>query len=193
MADYWDRSPGNFLRRPTKSQMRSAYAIETNPWTTKGDVEAALLFRGTIVSAHGYIETRLAELSFRCSKSDEYRELRDKYPYTLDNRLEYLRNVFSIEPLHIHHAIAEKFFKQVESGRELRHLMAHARMQVLPDWGVVFHGFKQPKGEPMQYRQDRMLLSDLERAAWRASKLSRACQRLADGLENLEIIPPLHD
>jgi hypothetical protein len=55
----------------------------------------------------------------------------------------------------------------------------------------VFHDFKQQKGEPMLYRQHRYTLAELEFAAWKAAKLSRACQRFADHLEREGIIPEM--
>lgn len=189
MPTYWDRSANGFLRRPTRTWMRSAYAIEVNPWTTKGDIEAALLFRGTIVSAHGYIETRLGELCFRCSRMPEYNGLRSQFPSKLKGKISYLQCAFSQPPLEPFADIAVRFFKRVEESADLRHLVAHARMQVESEWGVVFHDYIHPIGGAVRYRRERMTLDQLEFAAFRAAKLSRSCQRLADHLERSELIP----
>lgn len=193
MGDQNGSSIEQFLRPLHIDWMRSPYAIEVTPWTTRGDIEAALFFRGTIVSAHGYVETRLAELCFRCSKLPEYATLRGSFPYSFPDRLAYLRKAFELSPLAHHQDTAERFFRRVEAQADLRHLFAHARMQVLPDWGATFHDFKAQKGMPMAYRQFRMTLRNLEREAWNAARLSRICQRLADNLETLDLLPSLED
>jgi len=69
-----------FLRPAPKTLARSAYAVEVNPWTTKGDIEAALLFRGTIVSSYGFIETTLGEVCVRASRIEKFAALRSSFP-----------------------------------------------------------------------------------------------------------------
>jgi hypothetical protein len=191
MSEYWNRDLKRFLRGPTTSWMRSAYAIEVTPWTTKGDIEAALLFRGTIVSAYGYVETRLGELGYRCSAMPEYCDIEDQFPYRMPSRLSFLRRCFAGVPLVKFQDTAERFFIRFEGSAKVRHLAAHARMQVLPDWGATFHDFYKPKGEHMNYRTQRYKLRDLEKEAFRAAMTSRLCQRLADDLEAQQILPEL--
>ena len=182
----------HFLRPLHINWMRSPYAVEATAWTTRGQIEAALFFRGTIVSAHGYIETRLAELCFQCSRHPSYLNLRADFPYYLQERIKYLRKVFALGPLVHYQSTAECFLSRVEKQAELRHLVAHARMEV-SDWGATFHDFKAQKGQPIAYRSKRMTLKSLEHEAWNAARLSRICQHLASNLDSLGILPPLED
>jgi hypothetical protein len=191
MEDKSSKSSNPFFRPLRVEWLRSPYAVEGNPWATTQDVEAAIFFRGAIVSAHGYVETRIAELCFRCSKLPQYADLRSSFPYSLGDRLSFLRKAFSAPPLHIYQETAERFFINVEQGAELRHIVAHARMQVMPNWGVTFHDFRTSKGGLTDYRQHRRTLSELEREAWNAARLSRKCHRLATALESLALLPPL--
>lgn len=178
------------LRLPRIWWMRSAYAIEVNPWAPKEHIEAALLFRGAIVSAHGYVETRLAELALRSSKLPEYADIRDTYPYKHGQKLSYLRSVFLSEPLKPYQDTAERFFTRFDAGADLRNLMAHAKMDVDSSW-IVFEDFDIGKKGAIQRRQFPFTLKDLEKTAWKAVCLSRICQRLADELESQNILPAL--
>ena len=99
---------------------RSAYAIEVNPWATRGDVEAALLYRGMIVSALGDIEHKLGELSIRASYVPEYRALRERFPFRLEKRLIFLREVFSRGPLKPYKQLAITPFEKIEEDLEFR-------------------------------------------------------------------------
>ena len=191
LPNYYSTSVEPFLRAPPSGLARSAYAVEINPWVRRGDVEAALMFRGTIVSAYGYIETRMGELAIRCSKLDIYASIRASYPFQIDKRLAYLRKVFSVGPLLPYTSIATQFFERFESAAELRHQVAHARMQVLPDWGVTFHDL--PKSGPgeITLRSNRKTLKELELLAWRAARISRLSQHLLDRLNRSGIVPPL--
>ncbi|MFN3989210.1 MAG: hypothetical protein ACK4IS_03020 [Erythrobacter sp.] len=175
--------------------MRSAYAIEASPWSPKENIEAALLFRGAVVSAHGYIETRLAELALRSSIMTEYASLQATFPYRHSSRLSYLRRIFSLEPLKPYNNSAERFFARFDAGAEHRHVMAHAKMKVNGSW-IVFEDFKTGKIDTGQkgailQRRFTFTLSDLEKIAWKSVCLSRICQRLANEVEKLEILPSL--
>lgn len=180
----------DYLRPPRIWWMRSAYAIEVNPWAKREQIEAALTLRGAIVSAHAYVETRLAELALRSSIMVEYSSLRSTFPYKRETRLAYLKEIFSREPLEPYRDTAARFFARFDETAELRHLMAHAKMQVEPDW-IVFEDFKTVSGGAINYRRRPFTFQDLENYAWKATCLSRICQRLASEVEKLKILPPL--
>ena len=127
MSDYYHRPADSFLRPAPKNLARSAYATEVNPWVTKGDIEAALLFRGTIVSSLGEIETRLGELALRCSRIEHYSILRSTFPYRFRDRITFLRQAFSLEPLLRHSLIANQFLDRIEPLFATRNMVAHAR------------------------------------------------------------------
>lgn len=192
MTSYYAKPINSYLRDPPKHGVRrSAYEVETNPWSRRGDVEAALLFRGTIVSAYGYIESRMAELAIRISRMPEYDGLRASFPFAMDKRVSYLRRAFARAPLSSVQATAELALSRFESASEMRHQVAHARMHVQPDWGVVFEDYKRGDDGQLTHRTGRYLLDDLERAAWRAAWQSRLCQRLLDDLDRSELLPPI--
>ncbi len=189
MNDYYSMPINSLLREPPAGLARSAYAVEVNPWVRRGDVEAALLFRGTIVSAFGYIETLMGELAVRASRLDDYAGLREGFPHSAGKRSAHLRRVFASGPLAPFKRLATAALDRFDATAELRNLAAHARMQVLPDWGVTFEDF--PKNAPsgLIKRTKRLQMSDLEQAAWQAARLSRLCQRLAGRLN--AVLPPL--
>lgn len=189
--DYYHRSIERFLRSPPSNLARSAYATEVNPWVTRGDVEAALFFRGTIVSALGSIETSLGELALRCSRLEHYAALRSTFPYSFKNRIKFLRQAFSQEPLLRHQEIANQFFDRVERLFAARNMVAHARMQVMPDWGVTFHHFPESFDGGVSTSKERLTLQDLELLAWRGARLSRLYQRLANILDDEDLLPAL--
>ena len=192
-SDLYVRPVEDFLRSPPRNFARSAYATELNPWGKKGDIEATLLFRGAIVSAMGAIETNLGELALRCSRLEQYAAIRSTFPYSFKNRVKFLRQAFDLEPLARHQQIANQFFNRVESLFASRNLVAHARMQVMPDWGVTFHHFPESSKDGVTTSQRRFVLDDLENLAWRSAKLSRLQQYLLNRLDNEELLPKLGD
>jgi hypothetical protein len=191
VSDYWHEPIEGHLRNPPKNLGRSAYAVEVNPWARRGEIEAALLFRGSIVSAFGYIETRLSELAIRTSVMDEYIGLREKLPFTFGRRVKYLREIFEIPPLIKYQPYAGQFLDRLEQNYELRNLVAHARMQVLPDWGVTFVHYRHGDDNQILEVRKRILVSELEKAAWRLSRLSRLAQLLLERLERDGILPTM--
>ena len=190
MTDYYRTSINSFLRDPPNNLARSAYAVEINPWVRRGDIESALLFRGTIVSAYGYIETRLRELSIRCSHMPEYGSVTAREPRTILECINYIRLIFSHGPLVRFQKITEQFLLRFEAMSNIRNQAAHARMQVLPDWGATFLDFIRVKGVT-HIRQKPFTKDELEGLAWRAAKLSRLCQLLADHLQRQIELPEL--
>ncbi|AJA10017.1 hypothetical protein SKP52_15695 [Sphingopyxis fribergensis] len=190
MSDYWASSLTPLLRDPPpESHRRSAYEVEINPWSRRGDVEAALLFRGSIVSAYGYIESTLGELCVRASRLPSYAALRESFPHSADQRISFLRRAFAIEPLLQYQLWAGMFFDRLDAQSDLRNLAAHSRMQVMPDWGVTFHDLRRDGPSNVIMRRQRMTMSELETEAWRAARLSRLCQMLVGRLNRAEILP----
>ncbi len=121
-----------------KDMQRYTYMIETNAWTRDSDLADAVLFRGAIVAAWGYIETTLIELAIRSSHMSEYSQINARYPYKLDGRINYMRTVLkSVGPFAQFCTIGEQFLDRFEAAAELRHIMAHGKMQVLD--GVDIH------------------------------------------------------
>jgi hypothetical protein len=189
MSDPWLTSLTPYLRDPPlKSWRRSAYEVEVNPWSRRGDVEAALLFRGSIVSAYGYIETILGEICIKASRLPKYAALRESFPQTAENRVSFLRRAFALDPLLEYQPWATLFLDRFEAHSEIRNLSAHARMQVLPDWGVTFRDLRRDGPMKINSRSQRMTIPELEVAAWRAARLSRLCQRLVNRLNRAEIL-----
>ena len=190
LTDYYSSPLNDQLRDPPGGLARSAYAIEINPWSRRGDVEAALLFRGTIVSAYGYIETQLGNLAIRCSRLPVYEQIRETFPFSMQARLSFLKTAFSTGPLKPHAGLALQFFARVEVGLELRHLAAHAQMQVLPRWGINFDDI--PSASPVEVtsRYRHLTMQELELEAWRAARLSRLGQHLLGLLDSMKILPP---
>lgn len=193
MTDYWHSHVGDFLRAPPKNLGRSAYAVEVNPWARQGEIEAALFFRGSIVSAFGYIDTRLSELAVRTSVMPEYLDMREKLPFTFQRRIKYLRDIFETIPLDKYQPYARQFFDRLERNYELRNLVAHARMQVLPDWGVIFVHIERGVGNQLIQKTRRVPLDELERMAWRLCRLSRLAQLLLERVEQEGILPSIND
>lgn len=192
MSDYWLSSLTPLLRDPPpKSHRRSAYEIETNPRSRRGDVEAALLFRGAIVSAYGYIESTLGEICVRASRLPHYAALRESFPHSADQRMSFLRQVFATAPLLDYQSWAKMFLDRLKDQSDLRNLAAHSRMQVLPGWGVTFHDLRRDGPSNVTIRRQRMTITELEVAAWRAARLSRLCQNLVDRLNHTAILPPV--
>jgi hypothetical protein len=190
MPNQSQNSLERYIRKTSVYFIRSAYAVEVTPWTTKTDVEAALFLRGVIVSAHASIETRLAEACDRFAQFETAQET-VKIPYSLKDKISYLQRFFRQPPFDSHKMTAERFFQRVLSGAELRHQIAHARMEVTDiRWGVDFYDFVTPKKMPTECRHLRLSVDVLEKEAWRAARLSRICQMLLGHLDSLSILPP---
>lgn len=191
MSDYYTKSISSYLRDPPRGLARSAYAIEINPWARRGDIEAALFFRGVIVSAYGNMETQMGELVIRCSRLEVYAKMRGSFPFSVPRRLAFLREAFSYGPLMPYQKYATSFINRFEAATNLRHQVAHARMRVMPDWGVTFIDIPSSKDEEIQIRSTRIAPFEFEALAWQAARLSRLFQRLVGRLDNLEILPSL--
>jgi hypothetical protein len=179
-------------RRLLSQYVRSAYALEYNPWTSMQEIEDAMLYRGVIVSAFAQIETRLGEIAIRCSLIPHYHALRERFPFKTDKRVAFLRRVFELEPMARHRLIALAFLDRFESIAALRHMMAHGRMQVLGGQ-ITFHDIPRSDGSAITLRRQSFVFAGLEVLAWRSAKLARLGHKLASRLELLRILPPLEN
>ncbi len=121
----------------------------------------------------------------------EYVGMREKLPFTFGKRVSYLREIFARAPLDKYQPYASQFLRRLEENYELRNLVAHARMQVLPDWGVTFIHFERGTGNQLLEVKKRILVTELERVAWRLCRLSRLAQLLLERVERDEILPPI--
>lgn len=163
--------------------------VEINPWTPECEALRAMLYRGTIVSAWGFIETNLNETAIRCSHEPAYAGLLDKYPRILGKRLDYLRLVLSTAgPLSPYQSIGEGFLNRFAASAELRNRMAHAKMTLLPNWGVTFTEVRLINGR--LYRNVvRHQPGELVGMARQATRLSRLCQRFLDEINTRRLLP----
>lgn len=180
------------MREPLLGYGPQGFALDVSPWQTKSSLEAAFLHRGVVVGAWAAVETNLIELSIRASRLDCYVKLRSKYPTRLKDRIRFLRLVADDEgPLKPWASLLHKVLDRYERSSEIRNIMAHAHMEVLPDWGATFSGY-QAKGETeiMHYRQ-RLLPDELRLAAAKAARFSRAVFRIKRALDNRSILPQL--
>jgi len=150
-----------------------------------------LIFRGTIVAAYGYVETKLAEIAVRASRLAAYSNMRPKFPYQMNRRRAFLKAVFASGPLAQYSGMANAFLDRFEASSDLRHMKAHAHMELGADpkgWGVTFHDYTGVDGD-VCYRRRRVRLAELEHEAWCASRFSRLCQRLYHRLGQIGILP----
>ena len=173
-----------------KDPRRYAYMIEVNPWAPNTALKAALLFRGAIIAAWGYVETVLIEIAIRSSRMDEYCDISEKFPYNADNRLGYLRRVLKVGgPFSRFRNAGIRFLERYEETAELRHIMAHGLMEVLGD--AQFTYFRFPKGGHIQKCSRRFSIDELERIAQEAARLSRLIQRCYYIIDHQKLLPPL--
>jgi hypothetical protein len=179
-------------RRVHSAYVRSPYALEYNPWTSKPEIEDAMFYRGVIVSAFAQIETRLGELAIRASLLPQYLEIGERFPFTAEKRVAFLRKAFALDPLAPYGEIAIGFLDRFRDIAGLRHMMAHGRMQVLGGQ-ITFHDFPQSDGTAISTRRQPFVFAGLEVLAWRSAKLARIGHRLSGRLDGLNILPALED
>jgi hypothetical protein len=179
-------------RRVRSSYIRSPYALEYNPWSSAAEIEDAIFYRGVIVSAFAQIETVLGEIAIRASRSPQYAELRETFPFSAEKRTAFLRKAFEAEPLAQYRSVALSYLDRFDELASLRHMAAHARMQVLGGQ-ITFHDIPRSYGKAITMRKQRFVFAGLELLAWRSAKLARAGHRLSNGLDELRILPPLRD
>lgn len=167
-------------------------ALKVNPWQSKRSLEAALLYRGTIVSAWANIETTINEIAIRVSITHPYQGLRNTYPFKLKSRTNFLRHALEIDgPITPFSGIANKILDRFESQASLRNLMAHGSMQVLPGWGATLKMFSPQNGNEIRYQYERFTEERMRRLAMRAARLSRFAIRLKAQLDQANLLEPL--
>ena len=168
------------------------FALEVNPWQTKSSIEATLLYRGAIVAAWANVETSLIEVAIRASKHGAYSDHRGAYPSKLKTRIRYLREILVLPgPLQPFRTLGEAILNRYAAGAELRNMMAHARMTVLPTWGATFYGFQAASEREIIYQTRRMTEPQLEALAKRTTRFSRAVRMLIAQLDTKELLPAL--
>ncbi|NQE61407.1 hypothetical protein [Caulobacter sp. RHG1] len=163
--------------------------VEINPWTPEHEALSAMLYRGAIVSAWGFIETHLNETAVRCSWHEDYQPLLAKYPRILHERVQYLRDVLDAPgPLHPYRSYGHGLLQRFVDSAALRNTMAHARMEVLPPMGITFREVGRFDGE-LQQRRRRYQLVELQAMARRATRLSRLCQGVIEAINQRQLLP----
>ena len=166
--------------------------VEVNPWTPQDEAEKAILYRGAIVAAWSNIETYLSEWALRASHVDAYRGLRERFPYKIDDRIGFLERVLRHPgPLQDFMPLGLLLLSRVRKSATLRNRMAHARMRVLPHWGVTFEELVGQQ-DKVTVRSQRYSLLQLRSLAMRTTRLSRIVQRAANRIEAAKILPTLY-
>jgi len=187
---HWRAPLNHLLRDPPKYYAtHSAYALECNPWTPRSDIEAALMFRGVIVSAFANIETNIGFLSLRLSYHPECKDIRDSFPHGIDKKISFIRNVFKQKSFTPYSNLANSFLNKFDKNLPIRHMAAHASMRVLSG-SAEFHDF--PKATipgVVDTRRNNIILTELEKIAWQSAKLSRVGYRLLSKLEATGLLP----
>jgi hypothetical protein len=149
-----------------------------NPWVRDNDLARALVLRGSILWSYSHIEQKLTDVAIRCSHSPEYRDLREKPPFSSGQRIAYLRSVLETDgPLSRFEALGTAILDRYEASRAVRNRMAHADMEALPDWAITFEELV-VDGREITYRRKPYWPGELEEVAVRAARFSRAVQRI---------------
>ena len=189
----WGNRPTSLLRGTNCLYAKSPYAPECNPWPTREEWEVLLLLRGTIVAAYGNVETLLSEFSIKLSHYPEYYALRQKYPHRMKSKLTFIRAAFEIDPLDKYKQLANSFIEKFESTSDLRHMMAHARVEMAGrHTGIDFASYQQ-SSSPAQIdlRRSRYSYSELELEARRSVRLSRIARLFYNRLTEVLPLPPM--
>lgn len=167
-------------------------ALEVNPWQTKASVDAALLYRGAIVAGWASVETTIIELAIRASGHEAYVGHRKAYPTKLKTRVAYLRDILSLPgPLDRYADDIGRIVDHYVESADLRNMLAHAFMEVYPQWGATFSGFR-PKDEATitQFRK-RLTEEQLEALAVEATQYSRDARSLLGRINQDAAVPSL--
>ncbi|MEH6699962.1 MAG: hypothetical protein V7672_14795 [Brevundimonas sp.] len=149
-----------------------------NPWVQDGDLARLLILRASILWSYSHIEQKLTDVAIRCSHSPEYRDLREKPPFSSGARISYLRKVLETDgPLSGYATLGKAVLDRYDKSRVIRNRMAHADMEVLPRWAIVFNEIVIDGGEITIHRTN-YWPGDLEMLAVKAARFSQAVQRL---------------
>lgn len=149
-----------------------------NPWVQDRDLARVLILRAAILWSYSHIEQKLTDLVVRCSQTPEYRDLREKPPFSSAARIAYLRKVLATDgPLSKYERLGTAILDRYDESRPIRNRMAHADMQVLPNWAVTFDEIVIDGGE-ITHRRTNYWPGHLERLAAEAARFSHAVQRI---------------
>lgn len=167
----------NMLMGANRDPERWSYMVERSPWTRTKDLKDVLISRGAIVAAWGYTETLLTDILIRSSYMDEYCRIRAQYPFVLDKRLSYARQVLaSVGPFSKYHAVGSKILDHFQKARRLRDQMAHSHMHVL-EGTATFTDYRPISGEIIRRFSEQYTLRALQEMARKATQLSRLFQK----------------
>lgn len=166
------------------------YNLEINPWTPNNLLNNSMLCRGAIISAWGYIETTLIELAIRASHMDQYCSLSARYPYRLEGRINFMRKVLDSEgPFFQFRRHGHTFLDRFERAAELRHILAHAKMQILVM--IIFVDYSPAQNGMISRRYRRFTIDQLEQMARKATRLSRLMHISYEAINRAGFLPPL--
>lgn len=151
----------------------------------------AVLYRGAIVSGFGQIETGIAELSLRILNDANYRAMRATPPYGATKTAAFLKDVLDASgPLQRFRRVGHLFLDRFQNFAELRTLMAHGAMSVVPNWGVTVEYVNRARGGLIEQRSQRFSLLQLQTLAEQVNRLSRLGQRLYWRADLETVLPP---
>lgn len=163
------------------------FALETSPWQTKASIDAAMLYRGAIIAGWGSVEANIIEVAIRASKHPAYANIRDSYPSKLKSRVAYLRDVLAAEgPLLPFAGLGNAILSRYTGTEAMRNQMAHARMQVLPDWGATMTGFRAKSKDEITFYRTRYTEHDLAWLAMRSTRFARVVQGFMNRLGEID-------
>lgn len=165
-------------------QVPEEWRAVINPWTQDDALARVLILRSAILWSFGHIEQRLTDMAIRCSRMDDYDGIRDKPPFTGSGRVKYLRRVLAQPgPYERYRSLGTAILDRYDATRVLRNRMAHADMQVLGplpgggDYPVWFEEIV-VDGDGITFHRTDYWAGQLEREAVKASRFSKAIQRL---------------
>lgn len=182
------------MNEPLLGYGKQGLALEVNPWQSKRSIEAVLLYRGAIVSAWANVEASIIEVALRSSIHPRYSHIRDTYPSRLDGRVKYLRKVLASDgPLANHASLGNAILNRYVESADLRNLMAHAGMRVMPQWGTTFQMFKPKADQEVALLRIRYTEEALNNLAHKAARFSRAVKSLLARLDNANLLPQLSE
>lgn len=149
-----------------------------NPWLQDRELAKALILRAAILWSYSHIEQKLTDFMVRCASMPAYRGLAEKPPFRMKGRVSYLRRVFDAEgPFSQKKSIGIAILDRYDAGRDIRNQMAHADIEVYPEWGTVLDEIL-IDGTSIHHGRERYWGGRLEQEAKRASRFSKAVQRI---------------
>lgn len=169
------------------------YAAESNPWTNHEDLLRATAARGAIVSAWAQLDGYLTEVIARSARYLAYQDLLPpKFPSQRPKRIELLSSMLQAEgPLHRWRREGQAYLDHFGEADEVRNILAHAQMQVLPMWGVTFKEYLPVKGGGFVEKPHRVTVEQLEEVAVYWARFSRRVDRIVRVMQNRGLLPAI--